>query len=79
MVPSTNPRDLIGRFHELYYEGPDGVPPWKRVSFLGVETVKYPLDLWIYQEILFRTRPEMIVECGVHRGGTSSDRHGSKI
>jgi cephalosporin hydroxylase/glycosyltransferase involved in cell wall biosynthesis len=64
-------RKLIQEFHHLYYRGPDGAPPWKRIHFLGVETVKCPLDLWIYQEILFRTRPEVIVECGVHRGGTT--------
>jgi cephalosporin hydroxylase/GT2 family glycosyltransferase len=64
-------RELVNRFHEQYYRGPDVNPPWKRVSFLGVETVKCPLDLWIYQELLFRTRPEVIVESGVHRGGTT--------
>jgi cephalosporin hydroxylase/GT2 family glycosyltransferase len=70
---STSERraEVIRRFHELYYWGPDGVPPQQRVSFLGVEAVKCPLDLWIYQEILCRTRPEVVVECGVHRGGTT--------
>jgi cephalosporin hydroxylase len=71
-MPPPDDRDAtIRRFHELYYWGPDGVPPQKRISFLGVETVKCPLDLWVYQEIVHRTRPEVIVECGVHRGGTT--------
>ena len=63
--------ELIRAFNELYYQGPDGIPLYRRVSFLGVETLKCPMDLWIYQEILARTRPEVIVECGVHRGGTT--------
>jgi cephalosporin hydroxylase len=50
---------------------PGAGPPRKRVSFLGVETVKCPLDLWDHQEHLHRTRPDVVVECGVHGGGTT--------
>jgi cephalosporin hydroxylase len=28
-----------------------------------------PTDLWVYQELIFRTRPEVFVEVGVKRGG----------
>src|SRR5438309_747389 len=68
MDTSKDRADLVRKFNELYYRGPDGVPLYRRVSFLGVETVKCPMDLWVYQEILHRTRPEVIIECGVHRG-----------
>ncbi len=72
MIDPADPRsEVIHNFHRLYYDGLGGAPPQKRISFLGVETVKCPLDLWIYQEILHRTRPEIIVECGVFRGGTT--------
>lgn len=72
MIDPTDSRSQVVRdFHRLYYDGLGGAPPQKRISFLGVETVKCPLDLWIYQEILHRTRPEVIVECGVFRGGTT--------
>jgi cephalosporin hydroxylase/GT2 family glycosyltransferase len=72
MIDPADPRsEVIRDFHRLYYDGLGGAPPQKRISFLGVETVKCPLDLWIYQEILHRTRPEVIVECGVFRGGTT--------
>jgi cephalosporin hydroxylase len=72
MIDPSDPRsEVIRDFHRLYYDGLGGAPPQKRISFLGVETVKCPLDLWIYQEILHRTRPELIVECGVFRGGTT--------
>jgi cephalosporin hydroxylase/GT2 family glycosyltransferase len=72
MIGPSDPRsEVIRDFHRLYYDGLGGAPPQKRISFLGVETVKCPLDLWIYQEILHRTRPEVIVECGVFRGGTT--------
>lgn len=32
---------------------------------------KNPLDLWIYQEILVRTRPDVIVETGALVGGSA--------
>ncbi len=30
-----------------------------------------PLDIWIYQEILFRPKPDIIIETGVHCGGST--------
>ena len=36
---------------------------------MGIPVEKCPLDLWLYQELIFRTRPEIVVECGVFRGG----------
>ena len=65
------PAELVRRFNQLYYQGLDGTSLFLHASFLGVETVKCPMDLWGYQEILAHTRPEVVVECGVHRGGTT--------
>jgi cephalosporin hydroxylase len=36
-----------------------------------VQTAKCPLDLWIYQEILMETRPDLIIETGTHMGGSA--------
>ena len=58
-------------FNELYYNGPNGVPLFQTVSWLGVTTLKCPLDLWIYQEIVTKTRPDVIIEAGVHYGGAT--------
>jgi cephalosporin hydroxylase len=38
---------------------------------LGAPAQKCPLDLWIYQEILFETRPGLIVETGTAAGGSA--------
>jgi cephalosporin hydroxylase len=59
----------VERFHRLYYESEDST--WKDTWFLGVRTAKCPLDLWVYQEILFELRPEVIVECGTAYGGSA--------
>jgi cephalosporin hydroxylase len=33
--------------------------------------LKNPLDLWVYQEIMADTRPELVVETGTYRGGSA--------
>lgn len=42
-----------------------------RASWLGRYVAKSPLDLWVYQEILFETRPDVLVECGTSSGGSA--------
>jgi len=42
-----------------------------KLTFLGVQTCKFPTDLWIYQEIIYELKPEIIVESGTYKGGTS--------
>lgn len=39
--------------------------------WLGTTTVKLPLDLWCYQEILTELRPGLVVETGTFRGGSA--------
>jgi cephalosporin hydroxylase len=38
---------------------------------MGVAALKCPFDLWIYQEILHETRPDVILETGTARGGSA--------
>jgi cephalosporin hydroxylase len=65
-IASAN-REAIRSFHEVYYES--GAQAW--TSWLGIRTLKCPLDLWVYQEILFRNRPDVIVETGTAHGGSA--------
>lgn len=44
---------------------------WMAAEWLGTNVCKCPLDLWMYQEILFRTRPDAIIETGTFRGGSA--------
>jgi cephalosporin hydroxylase len=39
--------------------------------FLGVQTLKYATDLWVYQEIVSETLPDVIVETGTWHGGSA--------
>jgi cephalosporin hydroxylase len=62
-------REVIDRFHELYYESRERT--WGNTRWLGRPVFKTPLDLWIYQEILHERRPDLIVETGTRHGGSA--------
>ncbi len=70
MTPSE--KSAIDAFHRLYFDGPAGEGRvHHRTRWMGVETLKCPLDLWAYQEILFEVRPDLVVETGTHKGGSA--------
>ena len=41
----------------------------QRSTYFGIPTLKSPLDFWIYQEILYDTQPDVLIEIGNHHGG----------
>ncbi len=48
----------------------DDVRDW-HTSWLGVEMEKYPTDLYVYQEIIFETKPDVLIEAGTYKGGSA--------
>lgn len=42
-----------------------------QTSYFGISAVKSPLDFWIYREIIFEQKPDIIIEIGTHCGGTT--------
>jgi cephalosporin hydroxylase len=68
---SADEEELLRRFHDLYYRRWQGGGDTLNLSWLGYPVVKSPQDLWIYQELLVRTRPDLIVETGTYRGGSA--------
>ena len=70
-VSSKTEKEVIERFHQLYY-GPGNVVsgfPWHNTRWLGTKVFKCPLDLWVYQEIISELKPDVIIECGTADGG----------
>lgn len=54
---------IVEDFHKLYYG--NGSQTWSgNTSWLGHKILKCPLDLWIYQEIVYKIKPDIIIECG---------------
>lgn len=58
----------IDAFHRLYY---DSTAYWDGITWFGAPMAKCPMDLWIYQEIIYETKPDLIVECGTFLGGSA--------
>ena len=48
-----------------------GANVWKDLHYRGVRTLKLPLDMWNYQEIIFERNIHWIVETGTRHGGSA--------
>jgi cephalosporin hydroxylase len=60
------------RFHRYYLQkaadyGAEGLQP----RWLGQAVEKTPWDCWVYQEIIWETRPDFVIELGVTAGGSA--------
>ena len=66
LTPEERGRAIEAYHKVFYYE-----TMWRRVHWRGVRVLKCPLDLWIYQEIIHDTRPDLIIECGTANGGSA--------
>jgi len=60
-------RREVDLFLKTYYDS----SVWTRTYYLGYSVLKCPLDLWIYQEIIYQIQPDLIVETGTYNGGSA--------
>jgi cephalosporin hydroxylase len=64
--------DVIDAFHRIYYEvGQSGRATWQQTYWMGVQVMKTPGDLMMYQELIYNLRPRTIVETGTRNGGSA--------
>ncbi len=69
-VPAATVRQaIIDQFNRLYFHSWDRT--WQNTYYRGVQVLKCPLDLWVYQELICEVRPDLIVEAGTNRGGSA--------
>lgn len=59
----------IARFHEVFYYR--GATTWDNSRWLGVPIQKCPMDLMAYQELLYETKPDVLIEAGTFKGGSA--------
>jgi cephalosporin hydroxylase len=57
---------ILDNFHALFYAEAQFSTRW-----LGVPIGKIPLDTWVYQEVLWDTNPDVILEMGTFKGGSA--------
>lgn len=70
-ISSKQEEDIVSQFHLFYYNSYLIHQTWDCTFWLGVKTMKCPLDLWIYQEIIHERRPDLIIETGTESGGSA--------
>jgi cephalosporin hydroxylase len=64
----THPKkDIFDKFHSKYYYS----KIWAETYWMGKHVFKCPLDLWVYQEMIFELKPELIIETGTFHGGSA--------
>jgi len=62
-------RKIIREFNALYHM----LSPqtWGNTKWRGVSVCKAPTDLWIYQELITKIQPDLIIETGTFAGGSA--------
>jgi cephalosporin hydroxylase len=69
---SADETEIVRRFHDLYYRRwLAGTADTINLSWFGHHLFKSPFDVWMYQELLVRTRPDVVVETGTYNGGSA--------
>jgi cephalosporin hydroxylase len=64
------PQQVRDNFHVLYHRTGAAVQ-FGNMSWLGVPIQKCAFDTWVIQEILWETKPDVIVETGTYKGGSA--------
>jgi cephalosporin hydroxylase len=59
---------IAQQYHDLYWNS----NTWRWTFWQGIPTLKCPLDLWIYQELMWLVRPRLVIELGTWAGGTAT-------
>lgn len=64
-------QNIIDNFHKLYYYSSAKGLGWKNNYWFGIPIQKNPLDLMVYQELIFILKPDIIIETGTKVGGSA--------
>jgi cephalosporin hydroxylase len=60
---------LIKDFNALYWTMM--VQTWGITKWCGVNVLKTPTDMWVYQELMTEIKPDLIIETGSYCGGSA--------
>ena len=62
------PEGIVDQFISLYHS--ERKIPWD-TTWWGLSITQTPTDMWSIQEIVYETRPDIIIETGTYRGGSA--------
>jgi cephalosporin hydroxylase len=71
LTPPRERQKLIEDFHRLWYTEAQRGLTWGGTGYFGTKLWKMPSDLWLYQELIWEVRPELIIETGTAFGGSA--------
>mgnify|MGYP001041144466 CR=1 FL=1 len=57
----------VREFHRVYYYS----DVWRNTYWMGTRVLQCPLDMWVLQEIIYKTEPDFIIETGTSEGGSA--------
>ncbi len=66
-----HPQEIFDIFHCYFYLNESRHDEQFPLVYHGVPIHKNPCDLFNYQQIIFETRPDFIIECGAFQGGST--------
>lgn len=69
--PQMGEHPLLDQFLKLYYEQAHFGDGWRATYWQGHRCLKCPIDLWVYQEIIWELKPDLIIETGTFEGGSA--------
>jgi cephalosporin hydroxylase len=64
-------RDWLTYHYHFVHQGYRYGHPELQQTWRGYKLLKNPLDCWVYQEIIAKTRPDIVLELGVAFGGSA--------
>lgn len=64
-------KSVTDRFAVMYFDAHMFGETWVNTHWMGVQLLKCPTDLWVYQEIIYELKPDLIFECGTYSGGSA--------
>lgn len=59
--------EFIDEYHKVY----EKARIWENTSWLGVPCWKLPMDAFVMQELIFKLKPDFIIETGTGKGGSA--------
>lgn len=62
---------VVTDFHKAFYDAAKEGGTWNAATYFGVKLWKSPIDLQLYQELIYELKPQLIIETGTNNGGSA--------